>query len=253
MRKLFIFLIVLSLTDIANAQLARNIKLRFTTPLDLQRWTVVDDFNTVDNWELSSSTTSEKTGQGIPVYFRKVEPGVNFLSVSGEQRFFTDAYKNNPSCLGIKVVFPEMSSAIVTLSPKENYKIDGRCKKLAFWLLGRGRNVDFGIIIKDYLGRYYYLDVTKLNFIGWKYFKIDIPIYIPQSFDIYPQRMTIEIAGFYVINHPTQYADTLYKPFYLYIDQLDAMVDRFTKQYPGIEIRDDWWKIDLEENVLCML
>ncbi len=240
MKKLFIIIMVLSFINVVDAQLARNIKLKFETPLDLQRWSIVDDFNKCDNWELSSSTTSEITGQGIPTYFRKVEPGVKFLSVSGEPRFFTDEYKNNPSCLGVKVVFPEMSKAIVTLKPKENYKIDGRCKKIALWLLGRGRDVDFGIIIRDYLGKNYYLDVTKLNFVGWKYFKIDVPLYIPQSFDIYPQRMTIEIVGFYVVNHPTQYADTLYQPFYLYIDQLEVLVDRFTQQYPGIEIEDNW-------------
>ncbi len=238
---IIIILYIFGITSL-NAQLARTMKLKFITPLDFERWTIIDDFNfdKINNWDLSEKTGTEPSKQGVPVYFKKIEPGVKFLSIRGDERFFTDEYKNNLACLGAKIIFPELHQVIVSLFPKESYKIDGHCKKLAMWLLGRGRNYDFGIIIKDYMNRYYYLDVAKLDFIGWRYFEIEIPPYIPQSFDIHPQRMTIAISGFYVINQPSRYADMLYRPFYLYIDQLEGLIDKFTRQYPGVEILDNW-------------
>ncbi len=242
MKKLMVIFLILCITNTISAQLARNIKLKFITPLDFKRWTVIDNFNfdKINKWDLTEKSSAKKSPLAVPVYFKKIEPGAKFIQLRGDERFFTKEYLNNPACLGVKILFPELKQTIVTLLPKESYKIDGKCKKLALWLLGRGRNFDFGIVIKDYLNRLYYLEVAKLDFMGWRYFEKKIPPYIPQSYDIYPQRMTIEIVGFYVVNHPSRYADILYRPFYLYIDQLEGLIDKFTTQYPGIEILDNW-------------
>jgi len=241
-RFLMILFFTICIINLGNSQVARNLNLKFMTPLDFERWTIIDDFNfdKIQNWNLTEKAESTTQQVGVPLFFKKITPGVKFLSVRGDERFYTDAYKENPACLGVKILFPEMNKTIVTLLPKESYKIDGRCKKLGLWLLGRGRDFDFGIIIRDYLGRNYHLDITKLDFMGWQFFEIKIPPYIPQSFDIYPQRMTIEIVGFYVINHPVKYADVLHRPFYLYIDNLEGLIDKFESQYPGVEILDNW-------------
>lgn len=237
-----VLLIMILSIEIMFSQAGKNLNLKFITPLDFERWTIIDDFNfdKIQNWDLTEKAESTVPQVGVPIFFKKISPGVKFLSVRGDERFYTEEYKSNPYCLGVKIIFPEMLRTTVKLIPKESYKIDGRCKKLGLWLLGRGGNFDFGIIIRDYLGRNYFFDITKLDFLGWQFFEFKIPPYIPQSFDIYPQKMTIEIVGFYVTNNPTRYADIINKPLYLYIDQLEGLIDKFSSQYPGVEIIDNW-------------
>ncbi len=247
MRK-FIVLLVLSIINVTlNAQLSRpaDRKLKFITPLDLQRWTIIDDFNfdKVKNWKLSTDTKKvEKLdlGNNIPViYYKKMQPGVKFSSVEGG-RFLSVKYENNPYCLGVKVIFPRMISASVFLQPNEPYKLTGVAKKISLWLLGRGRDVDVEIVLKDFLNRLYYLPVANMNYLGWKYFEIDVPQDIPQNANEYPQRQLLDIMGFLVTNHPKRFAEDIYQPFYLYIDELEVLLDENINNYPGLEIKDNW-------------
>jgi len=240
--------VVLLSFNFLNAQIERagDKKLKFITPYDLQRWTIIDDFNfdKIKNWTLTSSDTKKveklPVNVNIPVvYLKKISPGVKFSAVEGG-RFLTEQYKNNPYCLGVKVVFPRMAATSVFLKPDKPYQLNGYCKKISLWLLGRGRDVDFELVIKDYLGRLYYLYVTKLNYLGWRYFEINIPAEVPQNFNEYPQRETISIEGFLITNHPKKYTGEVYKPFYLYIDELEVLLDRNYKIYPGLEIKDNW-------------
>lgn len=248
MRKVLIIIFIIIFYGSLSAQSkVEEMKLKFITPFDFQRWTVIDDFNfnKINNWELSPETETKKINSLIPaetipvLFYKKVAPGVKFSAVQGK-RFLTSQYKDNPYCLGVKIVFPEMFETTVFLKPKEDYQLNGVCRKISLWILGRGRNVDFQIVIKDYLNRPYFLNVGKLNYLGWKYWEIDIPIEIPQKFDIYPQRETIKIVGFLVTNHPTQYIEELYQPCYIYIDQLEVLLNNYMDIYPGLEIKDDW-------------
>lgn len=246
-----IFAIIILLCPIIYAQSAAqeyyNQSLKFNTPGDFQRWTVLDDFNfdKINNWDLSApaqqnpqAQTTENQLVVLPIY-KKITPGVIFSRIESG-RFLRKEYENNLSCLGIKVNFPEQNKMDVILWPKETYKINGYCKKISLWLLGRGDNVDFKIVLKDYLNRLYYVPVTKMDFLGWKYFEVNAPSVIPQSFSPFPQKELIEITGFLVSNNPSPYADIIYKPFYLYIDQLEVLIDQYYESYAGVEITDGW-------------
>ncbi|MDD5065465.1 MAG: flagellar filament outer layer protein FlaA [bacterium] len=239
---LFIMFFTMSLAGQTDYQ---NIKLKFVTPLDYQRWVLVDDFefSKINNWDLNASSqkSSEQKSESteLKAYFKKTEPSLVFSSLK-TGRFLMDNYKDNSSCLGVKVSFPELIRASVFLKAKQSYQMDGYCKKIALWVLGRGRNVDFELILKDYLGRNYPVFVSKLDFLGWKYCEVSIPSYIPQNYDLYPQRKVIELAGFQVTCIPSQFADEQHKTFYVYIDQVEALLDQYAKTYPGLEISDEW-------------
>ena len=68
-----------------------------------------------------------------------------------------------------------------------------------------------------------------------------MPLYVPQDYNVYPQRRTIEVLGFLAANRPEQYSDIKYKPTYIYFDQFEVKSDRFADYYPGLEIKDDEW------------
>ncbi len=232
-----------SISLYAQGEDAGEKKLKFVTPMDLVRWTVLDDYSVLDKWDLSATPEKKEDMKLGKAYYKKTEPGVIFQHVLGGRfanKYMTDKYGKNPSCLGIKILFPEFSREHVFIGPKESWKIDGVCKQICVWLLGRGNNIDLEIMLRDYLGRTYFLPVAKLDFLGWKYFEINIPFYIPQNFNIYPQRETIEIVGFLAANNPEQYSGKIVKPVYIYFDQFEALIDRFADYYPGLEVSDDW-------------
>ncbi len=242
-KKISCFIFLLMFSTSLYAQETGEKKLKFVTPLDMVKWTVLDDFSTLDKWDLSAAPEKNEDMKSGKAYYKKTEPGVVFQHVVGERftdKYQKDKYGKNPSCLGVKILFPEFSKEHVFIGPKESWKIDGVCKLIWVWLLGRGNNVDLEIILRDYLGRTYFLPVANLDFLGWKYSKIKVPYYIPQSFNVHPQRKTIEILGFFAANNPAQYADRVHEPIYIYIDQFEVMVDRFADYYPGLEIQDEW-------------
>lgn len=237
---MIILILAVFLTCNLFAQKAYYDSLRKQNAFDINFWNTLDDMNfgKINKWDLSKKTVEEGK-PGVMKLFKKVEPGVPFRRVEGE-RFLYSEYDNNPACLGVKILFPEMISASVSLIPKETYKLDGYCKKIGFWILGRGRDVDLEIIIKDYLGKFYYLEAGKVDFLGWRYIEINIPPTIPQDFEAFPQKELLEFVGFVFTNNPKRYADELYQPFYVYIDQIEAYLDNYISVYPGIEIKDGW-------------
>lgn len=246
MKKKWLFGLIslfLSLNPLAGQKETKAMKLRFKTSLDFQKWAVLDsfEFDKLNNWELSSAKTADEpaAGGGIKTYFKKIEPSLVFSQIKGG-RFFFEEYAQNRSCLGVKVLFPELISASVFLIPKESYKVDGLCKKIGLWLLGRGKNVDFSIVVRDYMSRKYPLFVTKLDYLGWQYFEVTVPPHIPQNYDSFPQKELIEIAGFMATFHPGKFADELHRPVYIYMDQLEALLDQNVTAYPGMEIQDNW-------------
>ncbi len=247
MKKLIILFISLIWAYTVNAQLSRPVdkKLRFITPYDLQRWTIIDDFNfnKVKNWKFSSDTKKIEAldmNNNIPViYYKKMQPGVKFSSVEGA-RFLGKKYDENPYCLGVKIVFPRMISTSVFLQPIAPYTLNGVCNKMSIWLLGRGRDVNIEIVLKDYLNRLYYLHIANLNYLGWKYWEIDVPENIPQNANQFPQKETLKIMGFLVTNHPKRFSENIYQPFYLYMDEFEVLLDSNIDDYPGLEIKDNW-------------
>ncbi len=237
---IYLFLSLFSFTYILSGQNGNKVKLKFVTPLDLYGWAMVDDFNfeKIKNWNLNYKSGGQEK-RYTPIFYRKVDPGADMGNLEGG-RFLLEKYKKNPSCLGIKIQFPERIQTCAFVKPKEGYKLDGVCREVSLWILGRGKNVDIEIVFSDYLGRYYYLPICKLDFLGWKYFRVKVPESIPQNYNVFPQRETLKFEGFLAINHPLKFAYELYQPFYLYVDQLEVRLDRNAESYPGLEISDGW-------------
>ncbi len=243
-QKIFSFIFILLVFSVnLSAQ-----KGKFITPYDYLKWDEVDnfDFDKVDNWNLNAAESKDikEAPKNGMAFYKKIDGGVVYKLMKSAERFYKEEkYKENAGCMGIKAYFMEFSSENVNLIPKENYKLSGVCSKVAFWLLGRNKNVDFELILQDYSGSRYFLPITKLNFLGWKYFEIHIPSLITQYYKFYPKEKHLEdmeLVGFIVTNHPDRYSEELYAPTYIYIDQLEFRADQFIADYPGKEIKDDW-------------
>ena len=236
---LIIFIIVMILlAGSLYSQNTYNVKLKFITSLDLNRWTILDDFDFTKGNKWEGSSTGNSTHEPM-VTIKKMSLGAKFSATEGG-RFLSEEYSKNSSCLGIKILYPEFYQASVFIRPNEGIVLNGKCKKIAVWLLGRGQNIDIEIVLLDYLGNNYYLPAGKIDHLGWKYFEVDIPVTVPQNFNSYPQQETLEFSGFIISNNPERYIDKIHKPIYIYIDHLESLMDRNRAKYPGVEITDDW-------------
>jgi len=239
------FLIIFSLSTGLNAQKQNvyDMKLKFITAINLRYWTVVDDFDfqKSNNWEFNykQGAGDPEDTSGKKVFLRKVEPGAKFSEVEGG-RFLSEKYNISTSCLGAKIVFPEHYQTTFLVRPKESMLVNGLCRKISLWVLGRGKNIDLEIAVSDYLGKGYFLYAGKLDFIGWKYLEVEIPASIPQNFGSFPQQELIKFEGFLVTNNPSRFADEIYKPYYFYVDHLEALMDQNVEKFPGVEITDNW-------------
>jgi len=242
LRKIIIIIVSLLSVFSLNAQ-----KGKFITPFDYRQWSTVDDFefSEVNNWELNADeakdiTTAPRYGAA---YYKKINKGVKYKLLKGGRFIKEKKYQKNDACLGVKVCFPEFVSENLNLFPKESYKLKGICSKLAFWVLGREHNVDFDLVLEDYSGTRYYLPITKLNYLGWRFFEIHIPSLIEEYYKFHPKEKILEnmkLVGFIVTNYPDPYSPELWAPTYLYIDQIEFFADMYVESYPGKEIKDDW-------------
>ncbi len=241
----FLFIFGISLQAQYKEEVRKPVE--FETFLKGGRWVVLDDFDNTTHWDLTPpaelkqyENTSPEDVKTPKVLIKTIPTGVDFRIIGG--RFLR--YIDNKGSLGFKIIFPVNQSVTVPLFTKQPYELEGYCKKLSFWLLGRGRPEIFGIILEDYKGRSYYIDVTKLDFLGWKKFEVNIPPTIPQTYQPYPKyprRKIITLKGFTVTHIADRTMDEfILVPLYIYIDHLEAFLDDAIETYPGIEIQDNW-------------
>ena len=146
--------------------------------------------------------------------------------------------------LGTRVDFLRRGHSSVLITPVRPIHIEGITKTVSVWAVGRNYNHSLILLVEDFFGRVFELNMGTLNFQGWKQLTVAIP---PQpEFGIngivqrnynYNNDMGIRIRGFRVEFDPWQ----AYGSYYLYLDDLRAVTDLFSESHRDPDDMMDGW------------
>lgn len=146
--------------------------------------------------------------------------------------------------LGVRVDFLHRGNTSFYLYPRRPIPIEGITKTISVWAVGRNYNHTLKILIQDFFGRQFELEVGKLNFQGWKQLTVAVP---PQPYSgksgivqrdyHYNNQLGIKVVGFKVDCDPAETSGT----YYLYLDDLRAVTDLFAENDRDPDDMPDAW------------
>ncbi|MEW5816101.1 MAG: flagellar filament outer layer protein FlaA [Spirochaetota bacterium] len=139
--------------------------------------------------------------------------------------------------LGLKVEYFGRGFKSIALMPVRPLPIEGICKTLSLWVVGRNFNHNLIIMIEDQFGNRADISMGKLNFSGWKKLTAAIPAYIKQRDYHFANKMGIKIVGFRVETDPAE----SYGTYYVYFDDLRAVTDLFEEEVRDKDDMPDTW------------
>ena len=139
--------------------------------------------------------------------------------------------------LGAKVSFYKRSLSTFSIRPVRPLPIEGITKTLSVWVAGRNTNHILQLEISDHFGNVAYINMGKLNFVGWKKVTVSVPPTIVQRDYHYNNKMGITIQGFNILCD----LDETYGKYYFYLDDLRAVTDLFAEDSRDVDdILDSW-------------
>ena len=139
--------------------------------------------------------------------------------------------------LGCKVAFYQRSVTSFSILPSNPMAVEGICKTVSVWAIGRNTKHTLKLIIRDHFGQQAEVTMGTLNFAGWKKLTVAIPTHIIQKNYHYTNKMGIEILGFKVECDPAE----AYGTYYIYLDDLRATTDLFTENNRDQDDIADIW------------
>lgn len=139
--------------------------------------------------------------------------------------------------LGAKVQFYRRTVTNFSIMPAKPMAVEGICKTVSVWVIGRNTNHMLKLIIKDHFGNNAEITMGKLNFSGWKKMTVAIPSHIVQKDYHYVNKLGIEIVGFQIDCAPEE----TYGTYYVYFDDLRATTDLFTENNRDQDDIADVW------------
>ncbi|OQY34151.1 MAG: flagellar filament protein FlaA [Spirochaetaceae bacterium 4572_59] len=139
--------------------------------------------------------------------------------------------------LGAKVSFYRRSMSSFSMRPVRPLPIEGITKTISVWVAGRNTNHILQLEIADHFGNTAYINMGKMNFVGWKKITVSVPPTIVQRNYHYNNKMGITIQGFNILCD----LDETYGTFYIYLDDLRAVSDLFAEDSRDVDdILDSW-------------
>ncbi|MDR2536396.1 MAG: flagellar filament outer layer protein FlaA [Treponema sp.] len=146
--------------------------------------------------------------------------------------------------LGVRVDFLHRGNISFSLYPRRPIPIEGITKTVSVWAVGRNYNHTLKILVQDFFGRHFELEMGKLNFQGWKRLTVAIPPQpligkagIIQRDYHYNNQLGIKVLGFKVECDPAETSGT----YYLYLDDLRATTDLFAENNRDPDDMADAW------------
>lgn len=146
--------------------------------------------------------------------------------------------------LGVKVDFLRRGYTSLYITAARPIPVEGIVKTISLWVAGRNYNHNLVLLIQDFYGRDFEIQMGRLNFQGWKKLTAVIPPQqelgmngIVQQNYHYSNISGLKVIGFRI---DCDLMDT-YGAYYVYLDDLRASTDLFTEtlREPDDPI-DDW-------------
>ena len=139
--------------------------------------------------------------------------------------------------LGVKVGFYKRSVTSFSVLPANPMAVEGICKTISVWVIGRNTKHTLKLLIKDHFGHQAEVTMGELNFSGWKKMSVAIPSHIIQKDYHYTNKMGIEILGFRIDCNPEE----TYGTYYIYFDDMRATTDLFSENNRDQDDIADVW------------
>ncbi|MFH0975764.1 MAG: flagellar filament outer layer protein FlaA [Spirochaetota bacterium] len=111
-------------------------------------------------------------------------------------------------------------------------QLPGQARGLSMWVHGRGDDYYLDCWVKDWKGEVHILKFGSLNYVGWKPLMAEIPRYIPQEVETYPQTKLLKVIRFVIRSTP----DAAAQDTYIFFDQLKVLTDIYEVNFDGQEL-----------------
>jgi hypothetical protein len=108
-------------------------------------------------------------------------------------------------------------------------QLPGRAKGISLWVHGRGNDYTLEVWVKDFKGDVHILKYGSINFVGWKPIKVDIPAFVPQEVQSYPQTKVTKIVRFVIRSTVNSGPEETF----LFFDQVKVLTDVFEVNFDG--------------------
>ncbi len=221
-------------------------------------WALIPDrFGRKDNVESGESLQQLRWVKAWPEAYFGTE------KASGKGEFFFGPKKDDENavrytdksgtCLGMFLQFNRQGYNSVEVMPLTQadggkYKFapipfKGKVRQIDFWVWGANYNYFMELVLRDYRGVEYRLDVGSIRHIGWKNFVIQIPNNIPQSVVYRPAGKSLSLVKMVVWTHPTEKVSGAY----LYIDHIKYLADVYEDLFDGYKLEDEEYVKNLAE------
>ena len=244
-------------TDTAQSKIITNV------PADVSgdelKAIVIEDFENAtlgDNgWKVDSvpkrfakAETEQKLKMKNPVNrleMKVIGGGPNDMNV--EEWSLTDKGKKKEKCLGVAFQFkyPGKNEVHILAPPQVDWRdktpkftynpstgkdeqergieLPGKSKGISIWVHGRGHPYTLEAWVKDYRGATHIIKFGSINFVGWRPMNADIPVFIPQEFQSFPQTRVTKITRFVIRAVPNAPREELMETTYFFFDQLKVL------------------------------
>jgi len=227
----------------AYSQLATNVPPDLSA--DQLQALVIEDFESGSEWTITSEpkkfNASQQGRQNVdkkePVIYleaKVIDGSPSDLKV--EEWSQTEKGKEKTKVLGVNFEFRYSGYNSVHITPPKPIKLPGRARALSIWAHGRGNNYSLEAWVKDYTGAVHILKFGPMDFVGWKPLKVDIPVFIPQSMESYPQTKQITIERFVIRADPRETV----RNTYFFFDQLKVLTETYEVNFDGQKLEESF-------------
>jgi hypothetical protein len=200
------------------------------------RAVVVEDFEQeVGDWKIE---TEPKQFNADTEAKKKKNP-VEFLQMKAVEGAPADLavekYSSNgkglakTKVLGVNFKFKYPGYNKVSIIPPKPILMPGRSRALSVWVHGRGQDYTLEAIVMDYKGQYHIIKFGSVNFVGWQPLKADIPAFIPQDTDSYPQTRVLYFVKFIMKSTPHASTDNTF----FFFDQVKVLSETYEVNFDG--------------------
>jgi hypothetical protein len=242
--------------EISNSKVLTNVPSDISS--DELRAVVIEDFETPSDWDVESMPKKNPDPKRDPVLALELKfidgapsdlqaerwtpdkKGMEAKRILGLYfRFKYPGYNRVDILPPPEVQWDDPTKKVMTYDPRTGeyiqeraIQLPGRSKGLSIWTHGRGNDYYLEAWLKDWRGDVHIIKFGSLNYIGWRPLVAQIPPYIPQEIESYPQTKLLKIVRFVIRSTP----DATTEDTFMFFDQLKVLTDVFEVNFDGQEL-----------------